>query len=141
MIKELRAQRSEHLPHVQAITTSVGLSAGLAMPQRVHKRWGWEDIYINDIMYCMKRLYIKAGCQTSMHFHVIKHETLLVSSGTLTLSYKDGRGCNHTVLLPEGEAFVVPPGLQHQLIATDTDVMLIEASSTDHKEDSIRVHM
>jgi len=141
MTKELRAERSDHSSHVQAITTSIGLPAGLAMPKRVDKRWGWEDIYINDAMYCMKRLYIKAGCETSMHFHVIKHETLLVSSGTLTLSYKDGRGGDHTVLLPEGEAFVVPPGLQHKLIATETDVMLVEASTTDHQEDSVRVHM
>ena len=140
MTKELRAERSEHTPHVQAVTMSIGMMSGLAMPKRVDKRWGWEDIYINDA-YCMKRLYIKAGCETSMHFHVLKHETLLVSSGTLTLSYKDGRGGDHTVLLPEGEAFVVPAGLQHKLIATDTDVMLVEASTTDHDMDSVRVHM
>jgi mannose-6-phosphate isomerase-like protein (cupin superfamily) len=117
------------------------MPAGLAIPQRVEKRWGWEDIYINWREYCMKRLYIKAGHDTSMHFHVDKHETLLVVEGVLTLSYKDGKGGDHRVLIPRGEAFVVPPGFQHKLIATTTDVTLIEASTMDDTEDSIRVHI
>jgi mannose-6-phosphate isomerase-like protein (cupin superfamily) len=89
----------------------------------------------------MKRLFIKSGESSSMHFHIYKHETLLVTEGVLTLQYKDGRGGDHQVLIPQGEAFVVPPGFQHKLIATDFDVQLIEASTQDHPEDSVRVHM
>ena len=127
-------------PHVQACTTSVGQPAGLAMPQYVEKRWGGELIYING-NYCMKQLSIKNGGSSSMHFHVLKHETLLVTSGVLTLEYKDGRGNDHSCDLKPGMAFVVPQGFQHKLCANSGDVTLVEASTCDHSEDSVRVHM
>lgn len=131
---------SNHDPHVQAVATSVREPAGLAMAELVGKRWGQEIIYING-SYCMKRIEIKEGHATSMHFHVHKHETLLVTEGVLTLRYKDGRGNDRLLDIKPGEAFVVPPGFQHKLCADTSDVVLIEASTYDDKEDSIRVHM
>lgn len=134
------AKPSDHEPHVQACTTSVLEPAGLAMPQQVDKRWGHELIFINR-EYCMKQLTINHGHCTSMHFHVHKHETLLVVHGVLTLEYKDGKGNDHSVDIAEGNAFVVPPGFQHKLCARDGLVKLVEASTYDMSEDSVRVHM
>lgn len=138
--KQWVSQPSEHEPHVQAVTTSLFRPAGLAMPQLVKKRWGHELIYFNE-GYCLKQLFIKQGHSTSKHFHLMKHETLLVTKGVLTLDYSDGKGNTQQVEVPAGEAVVVPPGFQHKLSAVKSDVTLVEGSDQDHPEDSIRVHM
>jgi mannose-6-phosphate isomerase-like protein (cupin superfamily) len=133
---------SEHLPHVAAVSDRAGELSGLAMPQLVEKRWGYELIYINTEDYCMKQLVIRAGKSTSMHFHVHKHETLTVVQGELHLSYKDGISEHvHQAIVPKDNAWVVAPGFQHQLTAGETDLVLIEASTTDNSIDSVRVNL
>lgn len=131
---------TDHEPHVQAVALSVTQPAGIAMPQLVTKRWGHELIFINE-SYCMKELLINEGHSTSMHFHVLKHETLLVTQGVLTLRYKDGKGGDHSMDIPAGTAFVVPQGFQHKLCARQGVVKLVEASTYDQTEDSVRVHL
>jgi D-lyxose ketol-isomerase len=129
-----------HEPSVVAMKTVVDNVAGLAQPQKVMKRWGHELIYFNTI-YCSKMLTIHGGQKTSMHFHVYKHETLTVVSGTLVLRYKDKNGGDQAARIPEGHAFVVPPGFMHQLSAELGTVILTEASTQDDPTDSVRVHM
>lgn len=142
MATEVNHQPSEHPPHIVAVSDRAGELSGLAMPQLVEKRWGYELIYINSEDYCMKQLVIRAGQSTSMHFHVHKHETLVVVQGKLTLSYNDGvSGHVTTLLVPKDNAWVVAPGFQHQLTAGDEDVVLIEASTTDNPIDSVRVNL
>lgn len=109
-------------------------------PEIVTKRWGSEEIYINH-HYCMKRITINAFCKTSMHFHIEKHETIYVQQGLLKLSYRDSEARTHVVVLSPGDAIVIPPGFQHQLEALDERTVLIEASTFDQKEDSVRVSM
>lgn len=110
-------------------------------PIQLEKRWGQEDTYINS-NYCMKTLTIKANNKGSMHFHIEKHETLLVVQGTLLLRIKDPSTTEEQEYLVQPlEAVVVPPGFLHQLCALSTDVLLVEASTFDNNLDSIRVHM
>jgi mannose-6-phosphate isomerase-like protein (cupin superfamily) len=127
-------------PNITAVSTVVEDVAGISQPKKVKKRWGHELIFFNR-EYCCKQLTIHGGKQTSMHFHVYKHETLAVTSGTLVLRYKDKNGDEQAMRIPEGHAFVVPPGFMHQLSAELGTVVLIEASTYDQKEDSVRVHM
>jgi len=123
--------------------------AGKAIPTIVEKRWGKENIYINGdgydsagiTNYCMKAIYIDPNSETSMHFHIRKHETLLVVSGKLLLEYLDGKGAGGVVELLPGDAFIVPPGFQHRLCALEEEVLLIEASTPDDPQDSIRVSL
>lgn len=109
-------------------------------PNIVDKRWGHEEIFIND-QYCMKMLIIKPGCKTSMHFHVQKHETILVTEGVLKLTYKDPNGNAVVRLVNTGDAIVIPPGFMHQLEAIEGRVVLVEASTRDDSTDSVRVNM
>lgn len=112
--------------------------AGRSIPTVVEKRWGRELTYWNN-SYCMKRLEINPQCRGSMHFHVHKHETLQVVQGNLTIEYNDGKGGSDYVVLHPGDAYVIPPGFQHRLCAGTELVVLIEASTYDDVEDSIRV--
>lgn len=114
--------------------------AGIARPKHVSKRWGEETSYFNN-EYCLKTITIKDGCESSMHFHVRKHETLLVIKGILTLKYNDGRGLSDEMDLQEGEAIIIPPGFQHRLCAYHGQVVLVEGSTYDDEKDSIRVSL
>jgi mannose-6-phosphate isomerase-like protein (cupin superfamily) len=116
---------------------AMGLS-GPVSPQVIQKRWGEERIFQNNSHYCSKLLIIKKGHQTSMHFHIDKHETMVVVSGILTIDYIVDKE-NKTSTVGPYEAFVIAPGLPHTLKAIDGDVHLIESSMPSHDSDSIRI--
>lgn len=113
------------------------------------KPWGAEFTFVNGDhtstrggSYCLKQLRINPHSQTSMHFHVDKHETIYVSRGTLTLVIRDPKECTDTeYVLYENEAFVIPPGLVHRLInQQSTELILVEGSTYDSSTDSVRVN-
>ena len=76
---------SDKDPHVLTEAVINGLCSGMAIPKKVDKWWGHELHYRNDKFYCMKWLHLKYGGATSLHYHVGKHETLLIVSGTFTV--------------------------------------------------------
>jgi len=125
-------------PHVKAEVLINGDVGGKAMPKKVDKWWGYELHYKNDEEYCMKLLCLKQGGHTSMHFHVGKHETLLVTKGTLTLMTISDK-VEKTYLVPEGVAWVVCPGYTHRLKAVHGEVHIVEASTYDREDDSVRI--
>lgn len=137
---------------IESPIQSFDQTGGMAKPTVVTKRWGAEYIFINGdpvrntdrtSTYCMKMIVIDPGYRTSMHFHVNKHESLMVIDGELTVLYKAGDGtADQVATLKKGEVFVVPPGLQHQLICSgEQPCIIVEASTPDDVRDSIRVHM
>ncbi len=138
-------------PHVAVIQHIAGDEAGQAMPKYVEKTWGYELHYRNDDRYCMKLLHFEGppcdckidmsdrSVSTSMHFHVLKHETLLVVRGTLTLELIINKSSQIHKLTP-GTAWVICPGHIHRLSAIDGPVDLIEASTRDYEDDSVRIN-
>lgn len=113
-------------------------TGGLAEPTYIEKWWGYELIYKNDTQYCCKLLHFNKGGHTSMHFHVAKHETLVVASGTLKLEYiKNGN--TYEMYLKQGQAFIMVPGIPHRLIAEKAPVDVFEASTLDREDDSVRI--
>lgn len=118
------------------------LLAGKAVPQRTEKWWGYELTYINapnaKANYCSKMLYFNDQGHTSMHFHVDKHETLVVVSGKLTLDIIVNKETKR-ILLEAGEAWVMPPGLPHRLSALDGPLTIMESSTKDSFFDSMRI--
>lgn len=111
--------------------------AGKAIPEHTKKWWGGEWTFHNA-NYCCKTLVMNEGGETSMHFHVNKHETLYVASGILTLNYIHDKK-EYEKELKAGEAWIVPPGFVHKLSARHGDVVIVEASTYDASEDSIRI--
>lgn len=112
---------------------------GIALPQRIEKTWGYEDIIINTDLYCMKILSINKNQFSSIHFHVEKHETLLVTSGLLRIHVYN-KFDNSSYDLKPGQAFVITPGIVHILWALE-DTQLIEASTFSKDTDSYRIIM
>ena len=106
----------------------------------VPKGWGFEKWIANSKLYCGKLLHVHKGKRCSMHMHLKKHETFYIVSGKLEvkLIYKNGQKSN--MILVEGEALTVPPGLMHQFIAIDNDAEFVEFSTEHFDSDSYRVY-
>ena len=111
-------------------------------PKEVSKTWGKEIWLVNNYEqnYCSKILHIKAGQNTSMHFHALKHETFYVQEGVLKVEFLNTSTCKvTTVRVPKGQTLEVDRIRPHKLIAEDEDVVLIETSTFHNNEDSYRV--
>lgn len=115
-------------------------NSGIGTPKKVNKNWGYELHYINTDLYCMKLLSINIGCKTSNHFHLKKHETLLVTKGILKITTINKDQIGKVFILQTGNYFIIAPGFTHTLENIGEDTLeLIEASSYSEDTDSIRL--
>lgn len=112
--------------------------SGYTDPLKIQKEWGYELIHQNHNLYCCKVLHINEYSSCSFHLHLEKHETLLVTQGTLYIDSTHNKN-KKTYIVREGEAFVVAPGFIHSLRAEKDPVTLIEASTPSYDTDSIRI--
>lgn len=122
---------------------STELPSHVSTPETRHhvsKVWGWEDWLWNDENYCGKRLFLKSGHRCSWHYHVIKDEVLYVQSGMIIMRYsqQDDPALASEIILREGMAFHVEPGMRHQMSAV-VDTMIFEVSTHHEDLDSIRL--
>ena len=104
--------------------------------KRVEKPWGYELRFAHTDKYAGKLIFVKAGQQLSLQYHVTKDESLLVHEGTLDLVL--GTGDEQTVeRVGPGESWHITPGTVHRFRAV-TDVTLFEVS-TPELEDVVRI--
>lgn len=97
------------------------------------KPWGYEKVVINTEKYMTKKLYIKKGYQTSMHYHPNKDETMHLISGSGYILSEDG-GKN---MMKKDEVIRIKPKTLHSIVATNNLVLM--EYSTPHLEDTVRV--
>jgi hypothetical protein len=130
------------------------------------KSWGWEEWIVNDELYCGKQLHFTVeNGRTSMHFHAIKRETMLVASGRfrvelLVTSHLRGDKFALTIeeksrleehgfveilrFLEIGESIDIPPLTPHRIVCArvcpvDHEAILIEFSTHHRDDDSYRI--
>ena len=104
--------------------------------ERVEKPWGHEIRFIVTDRYAGKLIFIKAGEQLSLQYHVEKDEALLVHEGTLELVL--GAGAEQRVeTLGPGQSWHIKPPTVHRFRAV-TDVTLFEVS-TPEMDDVVRI--
>lgn len=103
----------------------------------VEKPWGHEEIWAKTDNYVAKMLYIKKGHRLSLQYHVKKEETIRVLSGEMVLHHRlelddmYGAGPMSKSVMKEGDCFHVKPGTHHRFEAENTDVVLLEVSTTE----------
>lgn len=109
------------------------------MPTEITKPWG-REVVVADEDYCGKVLHVRAGFQTSWHYHPRKGETLYVISGRGVLYYGEGDGLDDAsiLMLSEGSSFHVPPGLRHRLQAM-ADLEVAEFGTRREDGDAVRL--
>ena len=101
----------------------------------VSKYWGKMDTLFEGEGYTIKRIYMNAGTQSSMEYHVRKSESYYIEKGRLRVGLRLGRAENKSIVLREGDIFHIPVGLMHMRIA-ESDVVIIERSTKDDDADS-----
>lgn len=106
----------------------------------VDKKWGHEEIYVNNEFYCLKRLVFYKGAQFSYHLHHNKRETWICDIGSLELLYKDlSNGLDKKIILNcDSLPITIPPFLPHQLKALEYSEIW-EVSTKHEDSDSYRI--
>lgn len=113
----------------------------MSKPVKVDKPWGYELWLANNLEnnYCGKILHVKKGKRFSMHFHVSKHETFYIQTGSCILRRIDtNTATEYSVNLTEGDAVEIDRYTPHQIEAL-TEVDIIEISTYHKDSDSYRV--
>ncbi len=111
----------------------------------VPKLWGSECWIVNNDDYCGKILHLMPGFESSLHFHNVKHETMLCLWGRIEVEAADGvlskrhlhKLVNH-VLLP-GDSIELPSGRTHRFQAVGGDAMMAEFSTHHENADVQRL--
>ena len=99
------------------------------------KYWGFiQSIYADD-EFTLKEIFMKAGTQSSMEYHLSKDEKYFIREGKLKLGLRIGRAQNKSIILEKGDVYQVPPGLMHMRMAIE-DTTIIEWSNKDDDSDS-----
>lgn len=107
----------------------------------VNKSWGREVWVENNNEYCGKELYFDhLGDATSLHFHVLKRETMYCVAGAFRIHYVDPQsGDRLYVDLQPGDSVEIPRLVVHSIEATEESSLLFEFSTQHYDEDSYRV--
>lgn len=101
------------------------------------KPWGRELLIAETPQYIGKVLWMRKGCGGALQFHNNKDETFYLLHGEALIAFHnaDGELCERPMF--EGEAYHVPPGAVHRVIALQ-DCVFVEAS-TPHFDDRVKV--
>jgi mannose-6-phosphate isomerase-like protein (cupin superfamily) len=108
-----------------------------ALPRRVDKPWGHEEIWAHTDRYVGKILQIETGKRLSFQYHEAKDEWIYVLSGRLLLTLEDDAGVMEERELGPGEGAHVAVLRKHRFAAIET-CSLIEVS-TPELHDVIRL--
>lgn len=97
--------------------------------------WGGIDFVRASTGLALKAIYMGAGSQSSLEYHVRKHEIYWLAHGELKIGLRTGRGVNSSVTLKAGECYEIAPGTMHMRIAL-TECTIYEACSCDDDADT-----
>jgi len=104
---------------------------------RTPKPWGYEDLWAITGRYAGKVLHVDRGHQLSLQYHERKEETILLYAGRLILVLEDEGGTVREHWVEPGEAYHIPVGRLHRMIAVE-DCEILEVS-TPELDDVVRV--
>ena len=99
----------------------------------IEKPWGHEELWAQANRYVGKILFIKKGHRLSRQYHQVKEETIMVLDGKMILEegpYNQGEEIERHAL-EVGDVFHVFPGTIHRFCAEESDVRLVEVSTTE----------
>ena len=108
------------------------------MLKKIEKPWGHELLWAQTADYVGKVLHISKGHKLSLQYHERKEETVMLYSGRMLLVLEDDAGVLREIHVAAGEAYHIPVGRQHRMVALDQDCEVLEVS-TNHLEDVVRV--
>lgn len=102
------------------------------------KPWGKEELIHQGYDYAVKRITLRKSHSTSLHYHEIKHETIMVHSGRLTILLGTEASILSEKVLGPGDSVSIEPLQIHRMMAEKEDCVYFEAQS-DFLDDVIRL--
>ncbi|CAB4335784.1 unannotated protein [freshwater metagenome] len=103
-----------------------------------NKPWGREVLLYQGSGYAVKRIHLNESNQTSLHYHEVKHETILMLKGKLRIEIQESGKVASEIFLASGEHFCISPKIIHRMRSIGEDSIYFEAQ-TDHLDDVIRI--
>ncbi len=97
----------------------------------IDKKWGYEEIIVNNAEYCGKFLNINKGGKSSVHYHKNKRETFHCIKGEVLLNVS-GREFIMT------EPCTINPSTPHSFLGI-TDAVILEISTHHDDSDVVRL--
>lgn len=99
----------------------------------VEKTWGREEIVYADQHYTCKKLVYTRPIASSLHCHLVKHETFVVADGEFSVRTGD-----NMYLMKAGDSVVIPPNVYHRVQCLIPGT-IVEASTFDDPNDCVRL--
>jgi quercetin dioxygenase-like cupin family protein len=93
--------------------------------------WAQTDRYVGKV------LHIRKGHRLSLQYHRVKMETILLTSGRMTLLLESDQGKLDEFDVRPGDAFEIHPNRKHRMIAVE-DCQVMEVS-TPELDDVVRL--
>jgi len=111
------------------------MSFGSGPIKVVEKLWGTERWYVNEPEYCMKLMIVKPGYACSLHYHLIKKETFILTQGNLLIEIN---GDPYT--MRDGDSCTLTPNTTHRFYNYGPeDAQFIEISTHHDDADVVRL--
>jgi mannose-6-phosphate isomerase-like protein (cupin superfamily) len=107
-------------------------------PIITEKPWGNESLIFQGHGYAVKKISLNENQQTSLHFHNLKHETISVHSGLLSIYLKHIDGTEENIIMNPGESLPIAPKIIHRMSSKSGISVYFEAQ-TDHLDDVVRI--
>lgn len=105
--------------------------------RKTDKPWGYELLWARTDVYAAKVLHVDKGHRLSLQYHERKDETVLLYAGRMLLVLEDDQGVLREIYVGAGEAYHIPAGRRHRMIALE-DCEILEVSTND-LDDIVRV--
>jgi mannose-6-phosphate isomerase-like protein (cupin superfamily) len=100
--------------------------------KKVPKVWGHEIWMANTSLYCGKKLILKRGKRSSLHYHKKKDETFYIDEGKILME------CGNKIkVMKKGELIRIKPNTKHRFSGLENSV-IIEISTYHQEADSYR---
>jgi mannose-6-phosphate isomerase-like protein (cupin superfamily) len=111
--------------------------------QQHNKAWGRELWVVNIPQYCGKILEFNEGASFSMHYHIKKEETWVITQGTFEMEYFDLESAERQKsTLHVGYTIHLEPSVPHKLTCIKGEGgkgTVFEISTQHFNEDSYRI--
>ncbi len=98
--------------------------------EKVDKPWGYELIFAHTDRYAGKILHVDAGQALSLQYHEKKDETLFLLEGEYRLVAEENGELTERRILA-GEAYHIPPGTRHRMVAGPDGCDILEVSTPE----------
>ena len=109
------------------------------------KSWGREELIYNHLYCCKLLVYDREGIASSLHFHRLKTETFIVTSGEFLIEWalvnmlgESQADSKQTEYFEPGRSINLAPYTAHRIRCIKKGV-IVEASTRDDETDCVRI--